>query len=93
MGACGCLDRLEFCDHLPLYDKIGEEPFLELDSVKNDGDGNLSLDLQSALLKLIRQEDFVHALQKPGAKLPVKANGAIDDDLANFVFRHFFVPP
>jgi len=23
----------------------------------------------------------------------VKANGAIDDDLANFVFRHFFVPP
>jgi hypothetical protein len=90
--ACCCFNGFEFDDHFFLDDEIGTESFLELNPMKDNRNGNLSFNLQSLLLKLVRQENLIDALQEARAQFLVKANSAIHNDPANLILGHFFVP-
>ena len=82
----------DFSSTMTLFDnQVGTESDIEPNILPNDGNRNLSLDIQAAFLKFVLQDGEVDGFQKPGAKFAMDRQCRINDYAGKFVMGHGLV--
>jgi hypothetical protein len=82
------LDGLQFQNDQPLDQNVRAESLVELNVVVNDGNRDLPLDVQTSLSQFVSQRDLVDGFQQTGTERFMDLEGAVHDDLSEFVFGH-----
>ena len=80
------LGRLEFNDDQSRHDEVCSKTLVEFDAVVDDRNRHLSLDDQTALLQFMGQRNLIDRFEQARAELRVNLEGAVHDDLPDFVF-------
>src|SRR5687768_2011046 len=79
MNGVDVLDGLELHDHFALHDQIGAIADIDGQLVIGHGHGDVFVDMETALSKLVDQASMVDALEKPRSEAAMDLDGTLDD--------------
>lgn len=79
------LYRLQFDDHLLVYDEVCAETVVYLQTIEFERDWDLILNSESPATEFLRQDKLINRFQKPWPKNPVNSDRGIDDLLGYLV--------
>jgi len=89
MGRSHSFNRLEFQENRIFYNNVRPETLFKPDIFIDDGNLNLTLNLQSKVREFAGDGDFINTLKKSGAKLPMNIDRSLQNLGSYLILFHF----